>query len=248
MFKKAHITILSVAMLLAGATQAQAQVTIGPRLGLNATKLNFDLEDDGPDTKYIFGPQVGVTLNAQFGNLALQPSILFSPKGTKIEVIEEGSATSNGETYSIRSEEKATIRLSYLEVPVNLVYSTNGADGGFQVFAGPYLGIGLSGNYKAENNYSASLNGQVVESMSGSADADIKFVGKASDGDEPEFRRLDFGLNAGLGYKAGSFQAQLGYGLGLSNLIPKSDDGDDSDNKIHNRGVQLSVAYFFGGK
>ncbi|GAB2769462.1 hypothetical protein HNQ93_000332 [Hymenobacter luteus] len=245
-------TCLTAGVLLGGALTTQAQVTIGPRIGLNASTLNFDIEDDSPDTKSIYGPQVGLTLNAQFGHFSLQPSLLFSQKGARFEEKIDASYTDEdfGYTVAVKGEEKVDIRLNYLEIPVNLVYNTSGEEGGFQVFAGPYVGIGLNGQYKAKGSIMTTVNGQVDESSSGSSEEteDIKFVGKGTDGNEPEFRRIDFGINAGLGYKAGPFQAQLGYGLGLGNLIPKYDDDDDAKEKIRNRGVQLSVAYFFGGK
>lgn len=247
MLKKQHISILSAALLLAGANVAQAQVSIAPRIGLNASSIQFDIEDDDPDSKLLFAPQAGVTLNAQFGNLSLQPSLLFSQKGGKfVEKLESSFTDDNGETYAIKGEEKVTFRLNYLEVPVNLVYSTSGEEGGFQVFAGPYVGVGLGGKYKGEST--VSINGEVAEELSGSDEEDIKFVGKGNNrSNDFELRRIDWGFNAGVGYKAGPFQAQLGYGLGLGNLIPKYDN-DDSEDKLHNRGVHFSVAYFFGTK
>ncbi|MBX0291025.1 PorT family protein [Hymenobacter sp. HSC-4F20] len=247
MRKKAHFSIVVAGLLMGGAGAAQAQVTLGPRLGANASTLSFDIDGESPDAKYIVGPQAGVTLNAQFGNLSVQPSILFSSKGAKFDESSDETYTLGGDTYRQQVKQEATIRLNYIEVPVNLVFNTSGEEGGFQVFAGPYIGIGLKGSYKTEGSYSVSVNGQVEESFSGSEEEDIKFVGKGTDGDEPEFRRIDVGLNAGVGYKAGPFQAQLGYGLGLGNLVPKYED-DDSDDKLHNRGVQLSVSYFFGVK
>lgn len=248
MCKKAPFSIVVAGLLLGGAVAAQAQVTIGPRVGINASTISFDLDGgDSPDAKYIVGPQVGVSLNAQFGNLSLQPSILFSSKGAKFNESSDDTYVMNGDTYRQQVDQKATMRLNYIEVPVNLVFNTNGEEGGFQVFAGPYLGVGIQGKYKTEGSYSLTVNGQEEESFSGSDEEDIKFVGKGTDGDKLEFRRLDVGFNAGVGYKAGPFQAQLGYGLGLGNLLPKYEDSD-SDGKLHNRGVQLSVSYFFGVK
>ncbi|RPD50149.1 PorT family protein [Hymenobacter sediminis] len=246
MFKKHYTPILSAALLLAGAHVAQAQVSIAPRIGLNASSIKFDVEGENPDSKLLYAPQAGVTLNAQFGNLSLQPSLLFSQKGGKfVEKGEESITDDDGKTYKIKGEEKLTFRLSYLEVPVNLVYNTSGEEGGFQVFAGPYIGVGLSGKYKAENE--VSVNGEVVEELSGSDEDDIEFVGEGTDENNAELRRIDWGLNAGVGYKSGPFQAQIGYGLGLGNLVPKYDNSDSND-KLHNRGVHFSVAYFFGAK
>ena len=62
------------------------------------------------------------------------------------------------------------------------------------------------------------------------------------------FRRLDAGLNGGVGYRVGPFQAQLGYGLGLVNFVPNDTNGQDTGSKGYNRSFQLAANYFFGSK
>ncbi|TGE26969.1 outer membrane beta-barrel protein [Hymenobacter metallicola] len=222
--------LLAAALVVAGATTAQAQVTFGPRVGLNVADIAQDPGDgdEKADTKMLFGPQVGLTLNAQFGNLSIQPSLLFSQKGFQTKEEETFSGT------TFKSE--TSLRLSYAEIPVNLVYTT-GETEGFQIFAGPYIGIGIGGKYKYE--YSG---GGINES----GDDKIKFANKYGDDDTEYVRTLDLGLNAGVGYKAGPVQAQLGYGLGFSNLIPNSEDDKEPESKVKNRVFQLSLSYFFG--
>ncbi|TGE22093.1 PorT family protein [Hymenobacter aquaticus] len=223
--------LLAAALVVAGATSAQAQVTFGPRVGLNVSKVSLDYKDnsaDDVDPKFILGPQVGLTLNAQFGNLSIQPSVLFSQKGYKAEQSETFAGTT--ETF------KYTQRMSYAEIPVNFVYTTGGTEG-FQIFAGPYAAFGIGGKAKLE--YSDGTN-------SDSEEVDIKFESKNGNGNNVYVRGLDFGLNAGVGYKAGPIQAQLGYGLGLSNLIPNSSDDKEPEDKEKNRVIHLSLSYFFG--
>lgn len=226
-------------ILLAAGSSVSAQVTIGARAGLNAATLGLNLEDeddeDDIDPKMILGPQVGLTVNAQFGSLAIQPSLLFSQKGYRFQETEEGGG--------LKSEYKAVTRLSYLEIPVNFVY-TIGEEDGFQLFAGPYVGFGISGKEKSELTleYSGKKN-------SSSKEVDVEFASEdGDDNDKNYLRALDYGLNAGVGYRTGPLQVQLGYGLGLGNLIPNSQNGQEPDDKIHNRVAHLSVAYFFGGK
>ncbi|TGE26968.1 porin family protein [Hymenobacter metallicola] len=230
MKKNVQRGLLAAALLVAGATTAQAQVTFGPRVGLNLANISQDLEDsdDEVDTKFLLAPQVGLTLNAQFGNLSIQPSLLFSQKGFKIEEEE----TSGGA--SLKYE--VTQRMNYAEIPVNFVYTT-GETEGFQIFAGPYIGIGLGGKSKYK------LSGFINEE----GENKIKFANKYGDEDDTDYvRALDLGLNAGVGYKAGPVQAQLGYGLGFSNLIPNDEDDTEPKDKIKNRVIQLSLSYFFG--
>jgi len=61
-------------------------------------------------------------------------------------------------------------------------------------------------------------------------------------------RRFDAGFNGGFGYRFGPFQAQLGYGFGLVNFVPKDANGNDTGSKGYNRAFQLSANYFLGGK
>ncbi|WP_035567708.1 outer membrane beta-barrel protein [Hymenobacter sp. IS2118] len=239
-----HKGSTAAAALLLAATAAQAQVSFGPRVGLNATTLNYDFKDDDePDSKTALGAQVGLSLNAQFGKLSVQPSLLFTMKGDKAE--DSGRETFGGsDPVTIVYDVKQTIRLNYIELPVNLVYSTNGAEGGFQVFAGPYVALGLGGKVKSESKVTITANGQ-TETESESESNNIKFASEEGDDDKLYLRALDAGFNLGMGYKVGGAQVQLGYGLGLGNLIPKDQDGKDPEGKVRNRGFQLSFAYFF---
>ncbi|TGE14686.1 porin family protein [Hymenobacter elongatus] len=234
---KKHVRngLLAAALVVAGATSAQAQITFGPRVGLNAANISQDFKDsdDEFDTNIVLGPQIGLTLNAQFGNLSIQPSLLFSQKGYKIDEEETNSG--------VKFKYEETTRLSYAEIPINVVY-TLGETEGFQIFAGPYIGIGLGGKSKYEFS-----GGSGAGSINEKGENKIKFANKYGDEDDTDYvRSLDLGANAGIGYKAGPIQAQLGYGFGLSNLIPNDEDDKEPENKIKNRVLNLSISYFFG--
>ncbi|MDF7810904.1 porin family protein [Hymenobacter sp. YC55] len=230
-----RITGLLVVPMLA-AMSAQAQVSFGPRIGLNLSNTNYDYSDvdfkDKPVSNLLPGAQIGLALNAQFGKLALQPALLFSMKGntSKVDV-----ATSSS-TYKAKS----SVRLNYAELPLNLVYSLKGADGGFQVFVGPYVALGLNGKVKVEE----------VETQNGVIQRDdwepeIVFASEAgSDLNKAYVRSLDYGLNAGVGYKVDAIQVQVGYGLGLANRVPKY-EGERPDIKVHNGNFQLALTYLF---
>ncbi|WP_019947575.1 porin family protein [Hymenobacter aerophilus] len=228
--------LLATILTLGGTTWAQAQVTVGPRVGLNLANVSYktDDKDDEPDTKLLISPQAGITLNAAFGNLALQPSLLFSQKGFKVKESDNVGPAS----YEIESN----TRLNYLELPVNLVYTTGGTEG-FQVFAGPYIGVGLGGKQKS----TYTVSGPGIDE-SGSETTKIKFAGKEKDNsDDFYINQPDYGFNGGIGYKKGPIQAQLGYSLGLNTLVSKDSDGKRPDDiKVHNRVIQFSLSYFFG--
>ncbi len=232
--KKITNLLLAGALLLIGVA-AQAQISIGPRLGFNAANVDFGAKDyDAPNLKTKLGSQIGVALNAQFGNLALQPAIIYSRKGFLVD----RSVADGDSTWDMKSN----IRLNYIEIPVHLVY-TGGGNTGFQVFAGPYIGLGLDGNIDWESritkpNVSTSSNREI----------DVNFASKQGPDDKMYFRRFDLGANAGIGYKAGPIQTQLGYGygFGFSNLVTKGFYDEEPKDKIRNRVVQLSVAYLVG--
>lgn len=112
-----------------------AQVTFGVKAGLNLADLNGKNggESFSDDTKIKAGFHVGATADFSLGeNLFVQPALLFSTKGFKLE---------SGST-------KGTININYLEIPVNVGYKF----GDFHVFAGPYLAFAISGETKIETN------------------------------------------------------------------------------------------------
>ncbi len=205
--KKLVIIFLGVVFAL----QVNAQLTFGPRAGLNLASIGGDYED----AKMKIGFQVGGAANYEISDMfSLQPGLLLSMKGVNDDVEEGESSTS----------------LGYLEIPVNGVLNFSG----FQIFAGPYVGLGLFGKSKYE-----------YEDIS--VDTDVQFVSDSKDVDEDKFglKRLDFGINAGLGYKMGALQIQAGYGLGLANMIPPY-DGEDPEDTYTNSVIQLTVTYFLG--
>jgi len=258
---KKQVPAFATALLLltASASQAQTSISFGPRLGANLTTFSYSGNSTGLDaTNHQLGVQVGGTLNLSFGNVAFQPSLLFSQKGAELKgslQVPFGVSTTNL---------SATIkpRLNYLELPLNVVYTTGG-DHGFQLFAGPYVavGVGGGGSYKVSINsdnpdITTQLpNGEYPGSLSveyGDRQNDNSSAGSGNSLGAPTItftaRRFDAGLNAGVGYRVGPVQAQLGYGLGLVNFVPNDSDGNDTGSKAYHRGFQLAATYFFAAK
>lgn len=77
-------------------------------------------------------------------------------------------------------------------------------------------------------------------SSNGAPRQDFSTERPLSFGENGTYRRLDFGVNAGLGYRRGPLQLQAGYGYGLRNL--RSIDGGSSYNRV----AQLTATYFWG--
>ena len=106
--------------------------------------------------------------------LSLQPGAFYSTKGG-------GSGT-----------------LGYIEIPVNVIYSTGSGDGKFFFGAGPYFGYGVS----------------------------VSDGGKFGSGTN-DIANPDYGVNVLGGYRFGSgLSFNVNYGLGLANLNNDKSSGN----------------------
>ena len=240
------------ASLLLSAAPAAAQTTfhLGVRGGLNRASTTLaDASNSASTTTYfsadksgIFAWQAGVVLEARFGKLALQPAVLFSQKGEKFTT---GAATK----YLIgtgTTSTTSTNRYDWLEVPVNLVYTSH-TDHGWQVLAGPYIAVAVGGKQRGTTT-GYSLNG-TYGYYATDFDKQVLY------GSQYNNRRLDAGLNFGLGYRQGPWQVQATYSLGLLNLRQPSDsfviieypqfNHDFEADPAYNRVAQLTGTYFF---
>ena len=225
--KKTILSALTVGFLFVTGS-AFAQVSFGPKVGLNISTLAADSELGLPDTKSKIGFQLGGVLNAQLNDyFAIRPELLFNNVGTKFD--------ENGV--------KGSFNTNYLTLPVNFVGQYPVSDNfKLQAFAGPYAALGLGGKYKFESDF-------------GNTDGSIKMGKVPSDNTSDDFymNSLDFGLNFGIGAQISSLLITANYGLGLTNLEPHYKDsaledtrGDDG--KMYNRNITIGVAYLFGGK
>jgi hypothetical protein len=289
------LPLATVAALLAAAPAARAQTTIslGLRAGANlATRAGDDpayMYNNGSvsgtativastqqsyNRQAIIAPQFGAVLDVRFGKLALQPAVLFSQKGVE-QTLDATTTTTYSFSNTVYSRstltEKlhSTSRANYLEIPVNLVYTTGG-DHGFQVFAGPYVAFGMGGRTELENQgTTTSTNGSGSNSTSTNnyySYANTFFLYRDTYPGAPATgtngttypasydansgtvvaRRFDAGLNAGIGYRFQALQVQLGYGLGLVNQqTGKAPAFSTEPTAYRQRVAQLTATYFF---
>jgi hypothetical protein len=210
---------------LATAAQAQVTLSVGPQVGL--TKVGTS-DNDRPNTTINYRTcfEAGVQSVVQIGHVAVQPSLRFSQKGlyerTDIDLYSRDT----------------NYRLNYLTLPVNVAYSLHPDGHGLQVFAGLYAGLLLGGNYQRTST------DRSVGPRSWSSEGDIK-PGERYYLPAPGTtyfavlcHRFDMGVQAGLGYRFGSFLTQANFSFGLRNLAPYLDS-------YHNRTAQVSLAYLF---
>jgi hypothetical protein len=206
------------------ALQAQddTRTTFGIRAGVNFQNLNGkDPQGDKLKNNLIVGFHAGVNVEIPVApDFVLQPGLLFSLKGSKLE----------GDP-----EEKVVI--DYIELPVNFIFKPAFGNGHLLLALGPYLAYGVAG--KA----SATVNGVDMEK-------DIKFENDLSESqlldEEVYIRPFDAGANLLAGYEFGfGISVQLNAQLGLLKINPGYDGNSDDKTSYKNTGFGISVGYRF---
>lgn len=223
---KTKLFSLTIIFTLA-ATLAFAQGTsFGIIGGAGMQNLNGkDMLGDKLENDMIIGYHVGV--NAQIPiapQFYFQPGLLFSTKGGE------------NNTTIIATTITSTYKLSYIELPLNLVYKAELGGGYFMLGFGPYVGYGIGGK--------ATVKGGAV-----TLESDIEFKNEVVIGDPLTtiyFKALDAGANILFGYElAMGVFAQFDAQLGLININPEDKRFPDSKAVIKNTGFGLSLGYRF---
>lgn len=113
------------------------------------------------------------------------------------------------------NDDKVTYRMSYLQLPVVVKYSIDVDDDFYvQPFFGGYLALGLGGKAK---NYGARESEDVFDTLN----------------------RFDGGLRLGCGVEYKMMYAEIGYDLGLANIIK------DDFETAHTRSLFINIGVNF---
>ncbi len=121
--------------------QAQEGTRFGVLGGVNFQNINGK-DNDGDKFENDLKPGFHAGVNAILGiapEFYLQPGILFSTKGCKLE------------------DSDLKLNVSYLEIPLNFLYRGELGNGYVLVGFGPYLGFGLSGKLKTGEGHSVDV-------------------------------------------------------------------------------------------
>jgi Outer membrane protein beta-barrel domain len=215
------IFILSFVTLISFTAFAQkgSNIKFGVKAGVTFPTFavsGSDQEESKPKsiTSLFFGGNVDFAVSPIF---SIQPGLSIIGKGVKIS-----ENDGNGSSLIF------TRNVMYLEIPVNAVANFKAGSGKFFIGAGPYVGFAISGKDKVE----ATDGGQSM-----SVTNTLKF-GTANDSD---LKSTDFGLNFLGGYElSNGLNINAGYGLGLTNLNPKSDENDKGSNRVFSVGLGFS--------
>lgn len=214
--KRKLLALSAVLALMAGAAQAQNKTTFGVRAGVNFQNLTG--EDDNGDkysNKIKTGFNVGVNAEIPLADeFFLQPGVLFSTKGAKLEG--PGDVKAN---------------IGYIEVPVNFLYKADLGQGKLLMGVGPYVGIGVTGKVKGDG-------GEADIKFTNDAKL-ADFVDEVPMKRIDAGGNLLFGYEF-----ANKFSVQLNAQLGLLNLDPKVEGvKPDSKTKNTGFGVSVGYRF-----
>jgi len=193
-----------------------AQVKFGVTAGLNVSRMTASGGGESDNTDFKAGFQAGLVADLGISpSFSIIPELLFSQRGGKDSYSEGGGKWTSSET------------LNYLQLPVNAAYKIDAGYGSkVLIFAGPYLGYGLSGKMKGTYEENGDKETESVDLKFGSGDDKLKAI--------------DFGINAGVGYQFEKIFFKLQFNQGLSNLL-----NDSPDWSMKNQNITVSAGYFF---
>ncbi len=178
----------------------------------NGDKLTNDLL-----VGYHAGVNIAIPVAPEF---FFQPGVLFSIKGAK----NEGSSITS------------THKLSYIEVPLNLVYKGLLGSGYVMVGFGPYISYGIKGKVTYEGG-----------SLSYEPEVEFKNLVDVTDSElTTYYKAMDAGGNIFVGYEmAGGLFFQLNAQMGMLNIKPEDNRIISNNNVEKNTGFGLSLGYRF---
>lgn len=190
------IVLSAFAILTIGLVHAQ-DLRFGVKAGLNLATLSGGATNEDATMKVGF--HAGGLMEVKFTDkLALQPELLFSLQGTKID----GRVDYGGGEYDEYSDK---LNLGYINIPVMLKFYPTKS---FFLEAGPQVGFLVTG--KRNRDFTEVYDdGNSIVTTKTSSETDVKDL----------YKSIDFGFNVGLGYDfTENVFINARYNIGLSNI------------------------------
>src|SRR5688572_6957465 len=180
------LLIVGLLSIVSSATFAQAQVALGIKAGVNVSKLNNDDLESSSITAF----HGGAFALFKFTAIGIQPELLFSQQGSKVDDI---------------SGNPQDLKMSYMTIPVMVKFYL---PGGFNLQAGPQFGFLNSAEFDGADVKDSFKNSDMSLNLGAAWDAPFGLVLDA---------RYNIGLSdvsddSTLGeLKSGIFQFSIGY-------------------------------------
>ncbi|MDP2175727.1 MAG: outer membrane beta-barrel protein [Bacteroidota bacterium] len=221
-------TIVSALLFISflGAKAQDQKLSFGLKIGANLQTFNGK-DDEGRTLDFSLVPRYNVGFNLDIPvatDFYFQTGLLFTTKGAK------------STTTILGVKRTDDFNLSYIELPMNLLYKPVLGNGRIMLGFGPYLAYGIGGKRKT------NIDGT-------SSERKIEFTNSYNDVNPNEqyaFKPIDFGANLFFGYEfQNGINIHMNTQLGLAkiNASNKSFTADRRDYK--NTGFGLSLGYKF---
>jgi hypothetical protein len=220
---KKVLTFIACSILMT-ASFAQKRTTIGFRGGYNLYTIHG--RNAGGDNFWL-KTEDGLNLGADIEfpiakNVYLQPGIVYNQKGANFSDYKYMGQTFHGD-----------VKLSYIEVPVNVVFKPSVGNGHLLLGAGPYVGRGTGREAGVDQGM---YHVRFAEDVSTSELQQTPFY----------YRPWDAGANFLLGYQlANNIFTQLNGQIGMKRINPSVNGQWDGKMKHRNTGFGISFGYRF---
>ena len=229
---KIRISLVTIMILGTMLLQAQQKVNLrgntsfGLRAGVNFQNINGkDENGDKLENDILTGFNIGVNAEIPVGvDFYFQPGLLYTIKGAKNEDVILGQSFNT------------TLKISYLELPLNFLYKPMLGKGHLLLGFGPYVAFGIGGKATYEGGGS-SLTEKIK----------FKKTVKSSDPDDVVYiRPMDAGANMLVGYEFGNrVSFQLNTQLGLTKINPEYEGASNDKSSAKNTGFGFSLGFRF---
>ncbi len=207
---------------------AMAQLTYGPKLGLNLANVSGD---DVEDSKMLIGFNAGLMLNYGITDMfSAQAEVLYDVKGAKFEGVNE-----DGE------EEDMPFTLSYISIPLLAKATFGASDTKFYGEVGPTIGLLMGVKMDGESEAKVMTGIDPVTFQPIYEDVKYKDYYKGTD--------IGIAIGAGTVLPAGGMKLLLGarYNMGLGTIAEEPEGGGDAGD-IKNGVISINAGLLFGGK
>ncbi|KEO75607.1 porin family protein [Anditalea andensis] len=213
---------------------AVAQVKWDIKAGINYSNISAkDQDGNKANTSSVpgiyLGMGVALPLSSQF---SVHPSLIYAKRGFK----------QHGPASHLVWGEDFEGKVSYFELPVDLLYSQKIGPGNLLLAVGPYLGYGTGGSWTSKGTV---LIGDILIEGSG----DVAFQNDYSYGRDMNTivyaRPWDYGAHCKIGYSLfNHYTISLDIQRGLANLQPRWADYRPGGT-LRNRSMGVSIGYSF---
>ncbi len=207
--------LLTLILLITSTITFAQNLTYGFKFGINGSTQHVNSAGFAFNSKLLTGFNLGGIVDITNDNLTIQPGLFLTTKGERFyDNLVDANNNDAGSTTS-------KYILTYVEVPVNILYKTSLVPGADLHFGGgPYLAYGIAAKL--------SRDGVDYHGSFGNNPSDAVY-----------YKNPDYGINFIAGaVLQNNYLVDLQYGLGLGNLAY-------GGGSLNNRVVSLSVGYLF---